>query len=212
MSRGSVTPPGSRSESGEEPERRDRPLCLLHYHPGYLRIRADVLGSTAEDSSAVATVKAAVAELPGYRAWSHRPRTRSAVVEYDPAVIEADDLLQLIAKRMGLRGVERATRRKRSRQELVGAFLDAVHAGNRIVGRMTGGRADLREVVPAALAVVSVVSFVQHERRGRLPRWNSALYHSYRIFMQWHRREVRALERAAREEEERGASGGESAP
>jgi hypothetical protein len=34
----------------------------------------------------------------------------------------------------------------------------------------------------------------------------SALYRGYRIFMQWHRPEVRTRERAARQEEERSAA------
>jgi Heavy metal associated domain 2 len=205
-----ATLPGSRSE---RPERLDQPLRLVHYHPGYLRIQADAFSRPAEDSSVVAAAQTAAAALPGYRSWSQHPRTRSAVVQYDPEVIEADDLLQYIVKELGLRGVVHATSgTKRSRREVVGALLDAVQAGNEIVSQMTGERADLREVVPAALAVVSVVSFVIHERRGRLPRWNSALYHGYRIFMQWHRREVRAREKAARKEEKSGRSGTENTP
>ena len=58
----------------------------------------------------------------------------------------------------------------------------------------TGGRADLRELVPVALVVTSAVSLVVHTQRGRLPRWDSALYHAYRIFMQWHRTEVKDRE------------------
>jgi hypothetical protein len=190
-----------RPRSGSH-ERLVEPLRLLHHHPGYLRVQADAFLQPAEEGSIVALARAAIATLPGFRGWSHHPRTRSVVVEYDPDLIEADDLLQHIARRVGARGVEANAEGRRNRGELVIALLDVVQAANGIVGQMTGERADLRELVPAALAAVSLVSFVLHEDRGRLPRWDSALYHAYRIFMQWHRREVRVRERAARQEEE----------
>jgi hypothetical protein len=97
-----------------------------------------------------------------------------------------------------------------NRQELVSAFLDTVQGINKVVSQLTGERADLREVVPVALAATSVVSLVLNEDRGLLPFWSSALYHSYRVFMQWHRPEVRTRERTARQEEERGGPGSRS--
>jgi hypothetical protein len=132
------------------------------------------------------------------------------VVEYDPGTLDADDLLKHIAKSAGLRGVENSTSSKMNRQELVSAFLDTVQGVNQVVSQLTGERADLRELVPVALAATSVVSFVLNKDRGRLPNWGSALYHSYRVFMQWHRREVRTRERVARQEEESGGSGNKS--
>ncbi len=140
---------------------------------------------------------------PGFRAWAPNPKTGSVVVEYDPAAVEADDLLKHIAKRAGLRGVENATSGKLSREEIVHAFLDTVQDVNGVVSQLTGDRADLRELVPVALAATSVVSFVLNDERGRLPEWSGALYHSYRVFMQWHRREIRTRERVAREKDER---------
>jgi hypothetical protein len=97
-----------------------------------------------------------------------------------------------------------------NRQELVSTFLDTVQDVNQVVSKLTGERADLRELVPVALAAISVLSFVLNEDRGRLPQWSSALYRSYRVFMQWHRPEVRTRERIARQEEERGDSGNKS--
>jgi hypothetical protein len=91
-----------------------------------------------------------------------------------------------------------------NRQGLVRAVLDTVQDINRAVGQLTDERADLRELVPLGLAATSVVSFVLNDDRGRLPDWNNALYHSYRIFMQWHQREVRTREKVANRDEERG--------
>jgi hypothetical protein len=198
-------------ESLERRERVDEPLRLVHHHPGYLRIQAGAFAQPAHDSSVVAAAQAAAKAAHGFRSWSHNPKTGSVVVEYDPGTVEADDLLDHIAKGAGLRGVENSTSSNVNRQELVTAFLDTVQGVNQIVSQLAGERADLRELVPAALAATSVVSFVLDEDRGRLPRWDSALYHSYRIFMQWHRREARVRERVARQKEERGSSGNKSA-
>jgi hypothetical protein len=125
-------------------------------------------------------------------------------------MLEADDLLNHIAKSAGLRGVENSTSSKMNRQELVSAFLDTVQDVNRVVSELTGERADLRELVPVALAATSVVSFLLNEDRGRLPQWSSALYRSYRVFMQWHRPEVRTRERVARQKAGSGGSGNKS--
>jgi hypothetical protein len=133
------------------------------------------------------------------------------VVGYDPATLEADDLLKHIAKQAGLQGVDRVPTTPMHREELVSGFLDAMQGVNQVVSQLTGERADLRELVPVALAATSIVSFVLNEDRGRLPSWDSALYHSYRIFMQWHRPEVRTRERAARQEEQSGRPRGSTA-
>jgi hypothetical protein len=148
---------------------------------------------------------------PGFRSWSLNPKTGSVVVQYDPVTVEADDLLNHIAKRAGFIGVEITERKKRNRQELVSDFLDGVQNVNRAVGQLTSDRADLREWVPIALAAVSVVSFVINDERGRLPHWSSALYRSYRVFMHWHRREVRGRERTGREAEEHGGESSDRA-
>ena len=201
------TLPGSRSESRNRSKRIDEPLRLVHHHPGYLRIRAGAFIQPEDDDPIVIAAQTAAESVPGFRSWSLKPKTGSVVVEYAPGTIEPDDLLKHIAKSAGFRGVEISTSSKMNRQELVSGFLDFVQDVNGVASQLTGERADLRELVPAALAAISVVSLVLNEDRGLLPFWSSALYHSYRVFMQWHRPEVRTRERAARQEEERGGSG-----
>jgi len=185
------------------------PLRLVHHHPGYLRIRAEAFVQPAGDPVVTAARSAAETAL-GFRSWSHNPKTGSVVVEYDSATLDPDDLLTHMAKSAGFRGVETSTGDKRNRQELVSAFLDAVQRVNRVVAELTGERADLRELVPLTLAALSAVAFVLDKDRGRLPDWNNTLYHSYRVFMQWHRREIRTRERAARQREEAGSAHHES--
>lgn len=176
-------------------------LRLVHHHAGYLRVQADAFVAAAGDGVALAAARAATEAVPGVRSWSHRPDTGSVVITYDPAVVEADDLLKHAAKAAGLGGVENAIRRRMNRQEVVSTFLDAVQGVNGVVRQLAAERADLRELVPVALAVTSVVSFILNEDRGRLPQWSNALYHSYRIFMHWHRPEIRGRERVARQQE-----------
>jgi hypothetical protein len=197
--------PRAESRSGHT----DEPLLLLHHHPGYLRVRADAFVGPAEAGSVATAAQLATEAVPGVRSWSLNAKTGSVVVEYDPDTLDADDLLKHIAKSAGLRGIENATDRKMNRQELVSVFMDTVQDVNQVARELTGNRLDLRELVPIALAATSAVSFVLNEERGRLPTWDSALYHSYRIFMQWHRREARTRERVARQEEESGGSGDE---
>jgi len=200
-----VALPGASLESHERPKRIDEPLRLVHHHPGYLRIRAGAFIQPEDDSPVVAAAQTAAETAPGFRSWVLNPKTGSVVVQYDPGMIEADDLLKHIAKSAGFRGVEISTSGKMNREELVSAFLDTVQGVNQVVSQLTGDRADLREVVPVALAATSVVSFLLNEDRGRLPQWSSALYRSYRVFMHWHRPEVRTRERVARQKEEGGS-------
>jgi len=196
----------SASESQASSAGVDEPLRLVHHHPGYLRVRAAVFLGVDDASPIVAAARTAAESVPGFRSWSLNPKTGSAVIEYEAGAVEPDDLLKHVAKGAGLRGVEVASRHKTTRQELVSSFLDEVQGANQTINHLTGGRADLRELIPAALAVVSVISFIENDDRSRLPHWMSALYRGYRIFMHWHRPEVRTRERAARQEEERNAT------
>jgi hypothetical protein len=193
------------SDSPANPSGANEPLRLVHHHAGYLRVRAAAFLQPDENSPIVTAARTAAEAVPGFRSWSLNPKTGSVVIEYEPGALEPDDLLKHIGKGAGLR-VEVATSRKMTREELVSSFLDKVQGANQTVNHLTGGRADLRELTPAALAVVSVISFIVNDERSRLPHWMSALYRGYRIFMHWHRPEVRTRERTARQEEERNAA------
>jgi len=187
-------------------ERVDEPLLLVHHHAGYLRVRADAFLHAVPDNPTVTAARTAAEGAPGFRSWSANPTTGSVVIQYEPNKTEADDLLTHIAKCAGFSRVEVQTRTKVNRQELVSGFLGTVRNVNHTVDRLTGGRADLRELGPVALAAISVLSFILNDNRGRLPQWSSALYHSYRVFMHWHRPEIRARERTGRQEDERAAA------
>ena len=193
----------SHSESGEGLRHKDAKLRLVHFHPGYLRIQADAFIHAADDSPLLTGAKAAA----GFSSWSLKPKTGSVVIEYDNSMIEADDLLKDIAKGAGLRTIDTPASRHMTRDELVSRFLNGVQGVNQSVSHLTGDRADLRELTPLALAAASIVALILNKNRGLLPFWSSSLYHSYRVFMQWHKKEVGVREKAARHEEERGSGG-----
>jgi len=196
--------PSSASEA--PPKRAEGPLRLVHHHPGYLRIRADSFLQAQANSPIVTAARTAAEAVPGFRSWSLSPKTGSVVIQYEPGKLEPDDLLKHIAARAGFRVLEVATRSKANRRELVSGILGGVQEVNRAVGELTGERADLRELVPLALVAVSALSFVVNDERGRLPHWFGALYRAYRIFYQWHRREIQTRERVGRHAEERAGS------
>lgn len=194
----------ARDSKSEEPlKHTDELLRLVHHHPGYLRVRVDAFLHAEDDNPVVTAARSAAESIPGFRSWGLNPKTGSIVIQYEPGTVEPDDLLKHIAKCAGFRGVEIATPRKMSRQEAVSGFLDTIESINRVVGQLTGGRADLRELAPVALAATSVVSFILGPNRGRWPEWSGALYHGYRVFLHWHRPEVRTRERIGRREDER---------
>ena len=190
------------SKNRDGPKPINESLRLVHHHPGYLRIQVDAF--IQGDGALVKDAQAAAEAFSGYRSWTYNPRTGSVVVEYDPDICEPDDLLSHIVKSVGLQGVVNSSKGKMNRQELVSAFLNSVEDVNQIVSHLTGNRADLRELVPAALAITSVVSWVYYDDLGRLPPWYSTLYRSYRVFMQWHRKEIRTREKVSRQKKENG--------
>jgi hypothetical protein len=166
---------------------RNEPLRLVHHHPGYVRARARVFVDTNEQSPVVVAARSVAQSTAGFRGWSHIARTGSIVIRYRPGATDPDALLERIADAVGLDGVERDLGDKVHRMELVDALLDGVQALNRFASAATGGRADLRELVPGGLGALALLSFVMGGGgRGRLPRWDTALWWCYRVFVQWH--------------------------
>jgi len=179
------------------------PLRLLHHHPGYLRAQADAFIGRTEADPVMKAAKHAGETTPGYRKWFHNSKTGSFVLEYEPGDVDVDEVLARIAKKSGLSDVVFDIHSNLHRKELLNGLYDAVQEVNGIVSRATGHRADLRELIPAVLTVTSLVSFILGDRAGRrVPNWDSALYRGYRIFMQWHKKDVEERQRIARKLEE----------
>jgi hypothetical protein len=170
-------------------------LRVMHHHPGYVRAQSSLfVDATEESCSALAAARAVAEASPGFLKWSHNPTTGSVIIEYGVEYgsdsVGPDDLLDQIAESAGLAGVVEDIHSSDHRSRMINGLLDAIQEANQIFYTASGGKADLREFVPATLLLNTVVAFVLGENRGRLPSWDSSLYKAYRIFMQFHKTEV----------------------
>ncbi len=175
------------------PSGREREaLVIVHHHPGRIRVRAD---SFRHDTSALDLVREKLEALPGILRVSHNHASGSMLVEYEPGHAEPDTILGRIAEAAGL---DRAIDEREARRRDAGPGLIAVEVVdelNSITHELTGWRADLRVLVPAALAGVAAYAFVAG-KEARLPRWDNLLWWSYSIFERHHRKEIERVEKA----------------
>jgi hypothetical protein len=166
---------------GAEPEH----LELAHHHPGRLRVRANALIDALE---VVQQVRESLDAVPGILSVRYTAQTGSLLVEYEPGHADADEIILRIAEAASLAPPldEAALRERRARPALIA--IGATRELNRLTEDVTGGRADLRAIVPAALAGLAIYSFI--EEKDRMPRWDNLLYWGFNIFTMLHRREI----------------------
>jgi hypothetical protein len=158
-------------------------LQLVHHHPGRLRVRATVF---EKDAPALAAVRARLDALPGILEVGHTATTGSLLVAYQPGMVEPDTIVAAIAEAADL-DLPREEARDPRRPALI-----AIGVGrelNAAVEELTGRRADLGSLVPAALAGIAAYSWLKHED-SRLPRWDNLLYWSYSIFRDLNKRAI----------------------
>jgi hypothetical protein len=167
-----------------EPARANGVLELVHHHPGRLRVRAEAFRLRPE---VVVRVQAAVEALPGITRFSPSRRTGSLLIEYQPGQVEPDDVLGAIADAADMQWLGEGTVRARHQPGLVA--VGVARELNAITMELTGARADLRTLVPTALAALAGYSFA-YGKEPRMPRWDNLLYWSYNIFVSLHRREI----------------------
>jgi len=160
-------------------------LELVHHHPGRLRVRADVLRDDAELAEAIARELEA---LPGIVRVTSNARTGSVLVEYEPGLAEPEGIVERIARTAHLMSPF-DPRAARPVARPASALIDGARGLNSIVEELTGSRADLRSIVPAALAGAAAYSFV-YGKGPRLPRWDNLLWWSYSVFASLHAREI----------------------
>ena len=168
-------------------------LELAHHHPGRLRVRADALIDALD---VIQAIREDLDAVPGIVSVKYTAQTGSILIEYEPGLADADDIILRIADAAGLAPpVDEATlRAERARPALLA--IGATKELNRLTEEVTGGRADLRTLVPAALAGLAVYSFI--EEKNRMPRWDNLLYWGFNIFTMLHKREIDGQPREAR--------------
>jgi hypothetical protein len=174
---------GSRGEPRESIE-------LVHHHPGRLRLRASVFQG---ETDALARVRARLDALPGIVEVEHNARTGSVLIHYEPGLVEPDDIVAAVAEAADL---DPPRERVRDPNKPALVAIGVTRELNAAVGMLTGGRADLKTLVPAAMVGVGVYSFFAG-KGPRLPRWDNLVYWGYQIFTGLHREEIeRAAEKA----------------
>lgn len=156
---------------------------LVHHHPGRLRLRASAFVGA---SDALARVQARLDAMPGIASVEHNPKTGSLLIHYEPGLVEPDAVVAAVAEAADLE-LPRPTVRDPNKPALV-----AIGVGrelNAAVVQITGGRADLTTLVPAAMIGAGVFSFFAG-RGPRLPRWDNLVYWGYQVFTGLHRAEI----------------------
>lgn len=172
-------------------ERGTSVLRIAHHHPGRLRLRSEAfLG----DGDPAAAALEALAATPGIQSTGHDPQTGSLLITYDPGRITADTIARGIARAARLRPAADPEAPRRSQG---GRVLDMLRDLNAAAYQSTGFRLDLRAMVPAALACLSVTTLVLG-KGSRAPRWDSLAYWSVNLFAMFHGRETTAPPEADR--------------
>lgn len=173
----------SPAPSDDEP--RPAFLALVHHHPGRLRVRAERLRS---DPDLAAHVLGALEGVAGVVRASHNAQTGSILVEYEPGFAEPQDLIEEIACRAGLLSPF-DPRAEKPVVRPAAVVIDAARDLDAACEQLTGARAGLRVLVPAALAGVAAYSFVRGAG-SRLPRWDNLVWWAYSIFASLHAAEI----------------------
>jgi hypothetical protein len=168
-------------------EGEGEPLWVVHHHPGRLRVRAPAF---RQDEALVGAVRRAVDGIVGVSRSVYSATSGSLLVEYEPAEVSVGELLALLIEAGGFAGAVDESDRRRSPRAPGDAVLGGAERLSQTIAELSGGRADLRLLVPLALASVSAYSLL----RGpgpRLPRWDNLLWWSYSLFTDLHRRAER---------------------
>jgi len=160
-------------------------LELAHHHPGRLRVRAD---SLVDALDVVQRIRESLDDVPGILSVKYTAQTGSLLVEYEPGHADADEIILRIAEGADLAPPldEAGLRARRARPALIA--IGATKELNKLTEEVTGGRADLRSLVPVALAGFAALSFIQEKQR--MPRWDNLLYWSFNVFTLFHKREI----------------------
>ncbi len=175
---GSVVPPANDAPPHEV-------LELVHHHPGRLRVRSEAF---EDESPRAKAALEALRAVTGVGNVVYNPRTGSVLVEYDPALAEPDAIVEQIAVVAKLVSPFDPRAQRRPVQP-ANVLIDGARDLTAVAFELTGWRADLRSIVPAALAGAAAFSFM-FGKGPRLPRWDNLLYWSYSIFSALHHKEI----------------------
>jgi hypothetical protein len=158
-----------------------RPLShgrIVHSVPGRLRLR---FGDARNDPTELAPLLARLRERPGVRAARYHSTSGSLIVEYDPAVLPAAAL----RRDLPILPDEAAPRIETENLAAARAVTTAWWEANASVARVSGGRVDLRMIVPLALVLLAVRQLIILGELEAAP-WHALLWYAYNLFYQFH--------------------------
>lgn len=148
-------------------------LIVAHHHPGRLRVRSPRFEL---DGRLLEATQRWLSEHPGVRRACSDGTAGSILVAYDPSCTDAGELLVAIATRTRLVVVEREPRKATASR-----IFAAVGALDGFVLDASGGRFGLGLVVPTAMGLGSIASFLTSSH-ARAPRWDNLLWWSLEAF------------------------------
>lgn len=161
-------------------------LRLVHHHPGRLRLRSTRF--EAENES-VRAVREALEALPGVISVSHTARSGSVLIAYEPGLVDPSVLIDVAMDASGAANFVDESEARPERDGPARSVIGVARAVNDALREVTGERVGLGAVVPVALASAAVYSAVT-SKGPALPRWDTLLWWSYSVFVQWHRDEI----------------------
>jgi hypothetical protein len=132
-------------------------------------------------------VRTALDGMNGVRSIRLNPAAGSVLVEYEPGEVDPNVLIDVVAFTAELEAPptdELTAQPRRPARVAIGAARDL----NAWADRFTGGRADLRSLVPLAMTGLAAYSFVA--RKDRLPRWDNLAYWAFSLFQAFHASEI----------------------
>jgi hypothetical protein len=95
-------------------------------------------------------------------------------------------LLERLRTLGGFERVIEESEAKSSKRDPADVVIATVRTLNGVAKELTQHNADLKTIVPGALAAAAAVSFVMNDKNSRMPSWDSLLWWSYSMFLDWH--------------------------
>lgn len=158
---------------------RSHELVVAHHHPGHLRLRSRALEGRAGAERA-ATVVGPLRAIEGVLDVRTSALTGAILVRYDVKRVGPDVIVEAVSQSVGL-AVGSGKHEQGDEDRLAYIAIDVVRELNVLMQELTHHRADLRILVPAALAGLGVWSAAEHGIR--IPPWDNLLYWSYAVFV-----------------------------
>lgn len=172
---------------------RDATLSLAHHHPGRLRVRADALcDDVASAFERFSRVRGALGSLPGVHEVAHNAKSGSIRVDYEPGAVDPNALIEAIAHAAELRAP--SAEAPQPVRRVASVVISVTRDLNALTSELTGGRADLRDLIPLAMSGAAAYSFFV--KKERLPRWDNLAYWAFSLFHSLHHGEITERDRA----------------